>query len=264
MSTKIEVKPSRLVISQPMFLPWRGMFEQIKLCSQFVFYDDVQLPLGGGRGRGFSTRVQIKTARGIDWLSLPVMRAGKGRQLINEACFAHVEWKKAHLSKILQAYKTAPYFDSVYESMLIPIYAIETENLAEFCIQSMKMLWTQLGFSPEVYLSSALNVPDDIGASERVLEICKRLGADEYVSGLGAMKYIDYAIFEEANVRVNYMNYLVEPYPQLHGDFTPYVSIIDMLFCVGVESTSASLKSLCLYWKDWPHRQSGRPVSLSN
>jgi hypothetical protein len=245
-----------------MFMPWRGMFEQVKLCGQFVFYDDVQLPLGGGRGRGFSTRVQIKTERGIDWLTLPVVRAGKGKQLINEACFAHMEWKNTHLSKIMQAYKEAPHFASIYESVLLPIYAIETESLSDFCIQSMQMLWTNLGLSPKNYLSSELHVPQDIGASERVLEICKALGAGEYVSGLGAMKYIDYSIFEKAAVRVNYMDYSLEPYSQLHGEFTPYVSIIDMLFCLGVEATSASLKSQCIYWKDWPHTEDGRPVPL--
>lgn len=261
MSTKIESSPTRLVISQPMFLPWRGMFEQIKLCNKFVFYDDVQLPLGGGKGRGFSTRVQIKTAQGIDWLTLPIVRAGKGKQLINEAIFAHMDWKAAHLSKIVQAYKHAPFFDFIYESVVLPIYNIETESLSQFCMRSMMMLWTKLGLNPEVYLSSELITSGDIGSSQRVLEICKELGADEYISGLGAMNYIDYSIFEEASVRIAYMSYAHEPYAQLHGEFTPYVSIIDMLFCLGVESTSALLNSQGIYWKDWPYLKDGRPIS---
>ena len=105
-----EDAPTRLVISQPMLLPWVGMFEQIKLCDHFVFYDDVQLPLGGGRGRGFTTRVQIKTEHGIRWLSLPVQRSGQGKQLICDAQFSHFDWKAEHLALIEQAYAEAPCF----------------------------------------------------------------------------------------------------------------------------------------------------------
>jgi hypothetical protein len=259
MYTKTEGFASRIVISQPMFLPWRGIFEQIRLCRQFVFYDDVQLPLGGGRGRGFTTRVQIKTAKGVDWLTLPVIRADKGKQLINAAQFAHMDWKQEHLSKIAQAYKAAPYFEPIYETVVKPIYAIETDSLAEFCMQSTKLLCAKLGLTPEMYVSSELPVSRDTGASKRVLDICEHLGASEYISGLGAMNYLDYALFEEAGVRVCYMDYQLPPYAQLHGEFTPYVSIIDMLFNLGCEGTEAELGSEATYWKLWPSMQDGRP-----
>ena len=260
MFIKTDASLSRLVISQPMFLPWCGMFEQIKLSQQFVFYDDVQLPLGGGRGRGFTTRVQIKTARGIEWLTLPVMRAGEGKQLICDARFAHMDWKQAHLSKIEQVYCSSPYFDSVYHSLIVPIYKFETDSLAEFCIESMKLICVHLDLSPKFYRSSDLPISRDMNASERILEICRHLGATDYVSGLGAMNYIDYTIFEEAGIRVNYMDYTLRPYPQLYGVFTPYVSIIDMLFNLGITATSAELQSPCRYWKHWPHMIDDRPV----
>lgn len=260
MSTKAEGGASSLVISQPMFMPWRGMFEQIRLSDQFVFYDDVQLPLGGGKGRGFSTRVQIKTARGTEWLTLPVDRAGKGKQRINEARFAHMDWKAEHLDKIRQAYKHAPHFDEVYATVVAPIYAIETDSLSAFCVDSTRRLAATLGLSPAWHVSSALQAEPGAGASERVLQICKLLGASDYISGLGAMQYLDYAIFDAAGVRVRYMHYETQPYAQLHGDFTPYVSIIDMLFCTGVTATAASLQSGALFWKDWPTRENGRPV----
>src|SRR6218665_2654408 len=156
MSTKAEGDRSRLVISQPMFMPWRGMFEQIRLSDQFVFYDDVQLPLGGGKGRGFSTRVQIKTARGSEWLTLPVDRAGKGKQTINEARFASMDWKALHLSKIWQASQRAPYFEEIYETVVLPIYALETDCLCTFCMDSTRRLAATLGLSPAWHVSSAL------------------------------------------------------------------------------------------------------------
>jgi hypothetical protein len=250
-----------LVVSQPMLMPWCGMFEQIRLCDHFVFYDDVQIPLGGGRGRGFITRVQVKTAKGIDWISIPVLRSGKGEQLIKEASFLNLDWKREHLGKIEQAYRASPYFNSIYSSIIEPIYQFETENLSEFCINSMTKIWGALGFSPRTYLSSELGISRELDASVRVLEICKLLEADYYISGLGAMNYIDYSIFDVADVQIKYMNYQLKPYPQMHGVFTPYVSVIDMLCNIGTVATAEQLTSGAVYWKDWPYMEEGRPVA---
>lgn len=254
----------RLVISQPMFLPWRGIFEQIRLSDHFVFYDDVQLPLGGGRGRGYTTRVQIKTEHGIDWLTVPVVRAGKGSQLIHEARFSDAGWRASHLSKLRQAYRRSPHFASVFETVVQPIYALETDSLATFCMASTRLLCEKLALRPQIHVSSQMAVPRDIGASERVLAFCHTLGASDYISGLGAMNYLDYSLFESAGVRVHYMQYQNLPHPQLHGPFTPYVSILDALFNLGEQATAALLVSPCRYWKDWPLDANGRPTAAAH
>lgn len=249
-----------LVISQPMLLPWIGMFEQVRLCDLFVFYDDVQLPLGGGRGRGFITRVQIKTANGIDWLSLPILRAGKGRQLIKDARFLNLDWKREHLGKIVQAYRNAPHFESVIERVVRPVYAFESDSVSKFCINSMTEVWRLLGLAPRVHVSSKLGIPVGLDSSDRILAICRQLGASDYISGLGAMNYIDYRLFDDAGVHIHYMDYHLPSYPQLHGKFTPYVSILDLLFNVGIEGARSYLMSGCVYWQDWPRKLEGRPV----
>ena len=59
-----------VVISQPMFFPWVGIFEQIRLADIFVHFDDVQLPWGSS----FINRVQIKTKDGIKWLTIPIRK----------------------------------------------------------------------------------------------------------------------------------------------------------------------------------------------
>jgi hypothetical protein len=264
MSTKIEQVQTGLVLSQPMLLPWIGMFEQVRLCNHFVFYDDVQLPLGGGRGRGFITRVQIKTPRGIDWLSLPVARAGKGMQLISDSLFPHMSWKQEHLGKIVQAYRCTPFFSEIFERVVKPIYSIETHCLSDFCMQSMEMVWHVLGLAPKKSISSQLSITTELNSSERILAICKKFGINNYISGSGAMNYIDYELFDLANVKIYFMNYALESYPQEHGDFTPYVSIIDPLFNIGIEGVLKKLNSKAIYWKNWPYYKDGRPIQSNN
>jgi hypothetical protein len=242
-----------------MLLPWKGIFDQVRLCDRFVFYDDVQLPLGGGRGRGFITRVQVKTPRGVEWLSLPVARANAGKQHIRDARFAHQDWRAEHLGKLAQAYRSAPHYRSVVGTLLEPLYAFRTESVSEFCMQSMRLTAAMLGLPFDPAISSAIDVPSTLDPSARVLEFCLLAGADEYVSGLGAMDYIDYDLFERKGVRICYMAYDLAPWPQLHGAFTPFVSVIDMLFNLG-PAAGERLGSRAIYWKDWPHMSGGRPA----
>jgi hypothetical protein len=264
MSTRIEKGQVGLVLSQPMLVPWLGMFEQVRLCKHFVFYDDVQLPLGGGKGRGFLTRVQIKTARGIDWLSLPIARSKKGVQLISESVFSNMNWKLEHLGKISQAYRGAPFFREIFERVVEPIYAFETDRVSDFCMHSMEMVSRELDLAPTLHVSSSLMIATEFNSSDRVLAICKHFNVRDYISGLGAMNYIDYELFERANVKIYYMDYAPEPYPQQYGDFNPYVSILDPLFNIGIEGVRRKLSSTAVYWKDWPYTKEGRPTQAKS
>src|SRR5262249_7080510 len=160
--------------SQPMFLPWRGIFEQIKLADDFVLYDDVQLPLG----RSFMSRVQIKTPQGQEWLSTPIARSGRSLQLIRDAEFAPTDWRERHLGKLNAVYRGAPLFARVWDEVVEPIYACQTSNLSEFCTHAMKLLAGRLGLAPTWHVSSSLGIgPEGVDSSGRLLQLCQAFGA---------------------------------------------------------------------------------------
>jgi hypothetical protein len=239
-----------------MFLPWLGFFEQVKLAESFVFLDDVQLPLG----RSFIHRVQIKTARGQEWLSAPVMRAGRAYQTIRDTQFDGNEWRQRHLALLERTYRPAPYFSQVWEAVVRPIYAVETSSLSQFCIEAVRRICEYLGLSPTWYASSALELglrPDD--ASSRLVSICQALGADQYITGHGAANYLRHEAFEAVGVQVRYMDYHHRPYRQLYGTFVPYVSILDLLFCEG-DGASAYLNPHTVEWSDWVRKSELRPA----
>lgn len=239
----------KIVISQPMLFPWRGIFEQIKLCDVFVYYDDVQLPKGGGKGRGFITRVQLKKRDGSrQWLTVPVKRPTGSYLMINEAVFSDQKWRKKHLGSIRDNYRKAPHFEEIYEVLIQQIYGLETDKLNEFLIFSMDRIMEYIGLNRKKFRSSLLNIGKDIGQSERVLAHCKHFGAHTYISGHGAKNYIDYSLFEKHDVQIFYMDYALSEYPQINGAFTPYVSILDLLFNVGSDAMHY-LCSPAMYWK---------------
>jgi len=245
----------KIVISQPMYLPWRGIFEQVRLCDHFVFYDDVQLPKG--THKTFITRVQIKTADGWAWLSVPVRRAGRSSQLISETLFDGQEWRRRHRLKIEEAYREAPFFAEVREELLDRIFDYETENFSDFCVFSTKRICEWLGLRPGFHLSSASGIPRDVGASRRVLDLCRRYGADVHVAGHGAKNYLDHDLFDRNGIETHYMEYRRTPYRQLHGEFNPHVTILDLLFNIGRDAPRY-LDSEAVPWQTLPELIGGR------
>ena len=84
-------------------------------------------------------------------------------------------------------------------------------------------------------------------SSQRVFDVCNKLNASTYITGHGAKNYLSHEMFKEKGISVEYMNYVNEPYDQLHGTFTPYVSILDLIANKGPRGSSW-LKSGTVEW----------------
>ena len=88
----------------------------------------------------------------------------------------------------------------------------------------------------------------ELKSTERLLDICKKLHATNYISGLGAKNYMNYDLFEKENIEIQFMSYNCEQYPQLHGEFTPYVTIFDLIANCGKDGKKY-INSKSDYWK---------------
>ncbi len=238
----MSIAEKKIVISQPMFFPWRGLFEQIALADIYVHYDDVQYPLG----RSFMSRVQVKTPDGIQWLSVPIKN--QGIQLIKDVTVDESQdWRSHHKKVLKHMYGKAPYYKEMI-SLVESIYCTKTNSLSELNIHSIEKISDYLGISPTFTRSS--NLKSETHGSEKLLEIVKKLGGDTYITGHGALNYLDYDLFEANEVRVEYIDYLCSPYPQMYGGFNPYVSILDLIANTGNNSIHY-VNSPTKYWRDF-------------
>lgn len=211
-----------VVVSQPMYFPWVGLLEQIRLADRFVYYDDVLFSRGS-----FFNRVQIKTAQGPKWLTAPVCRDA-GIAAINATRLDETKpWRVEHRAMLARAYAQAPYVQEML-ALVDSVLAIPTENLAELACASIAALCSYFEIAePERFLySSRLDVAGQ--KNDRLLALLHRMETDRYLTGHGGLEYLDHERFEREGVRVEYMNYEKRAYPQLHGPFTPYVSALDL------------------------------------
>ena len=232
-----------IVISQPMYFPWVGMLEQIRLCDTFVFYDDVQY------ARGFFNRVQIPARQQTDWLSVPLHQLHRG-QRINEVQIENSDnWRRNHLERLRHAYSTAPYRDEVL-TMVDGVLSCEYNSLAALAIASMLALvdYFALGPGKQFYTSSAMNTP---GAStQRLIDLCLRLNAKSYLTGHGARNYLEHSSFEEQGIDVHYICYGLKEYPRTDGPFTPYVTALDLVAHCG-KAGGAYITGKPISWREF-------------
>jgi hypothetical protein len=233
----------KLVVSQPMFLPWLGLFEQIRLCDVYVHYDDVQLP----QGRSFTTRVQVKTSAGTQWLTAPVDRVLSGR-LINETYFKdESHWLGTHLKTLRHSYGRCSYAAEML-GIADQIYSTDERNVASFNIGAINAIADYLGVARRTTRSSELNVGGH--STQRLVDICKRLGATTYITGHGAKAYLDHRLFDDCGIDVQYMNYQLLPYAQPNGPFTPYVTALDAIANCGVNAVEL-MQSSTISWREF-------------
>lgn len=239
----------RCVILQPSYIPWRGYFDLIRRADVFVFYDDVQYDK-----RGWRNRNRIKTPSGSQWLTIPVKSHGAqtAHIPINEIEVAGREWARDHLATLTTMYGRAPFFRQ-YREWLSRMYGDVPQKLADFTISTTIEISRQLGISATKFVrSSELSVEGK--KTDRLIAVLEKLGADSYLSGPSARDYIEEAKFVESNIALDYIRYDYPEYPQLHGAFDPFVTVLDLLFMKGDAAADFIWKSDVTNRESWDDR----------
>lgn len=234
----------KVVISQPMFFPWIGFFEQIKLSDIYVHYNDVQYSKGG-----FTNRVQVKSPEGSKWLTVPLKNLRLGQAINQVEINNQQNWRANHFDLLKRSYETAPYYSEMLK-LVETVYNRDWDLLDDLSQETLNAICDYFDIFRDKKFISIKDLDVGGASSERVLATTLKLGADTYITGHGASKYLNHGIFEDAGVRVEYMDYQKKPYPQLYGEFTPYVSILDLIANVGKEGVNW-ICSGTIYWKDF-------------
>jgi WbqC-like protein family len=227
---------STLVVLQPGYLPWLGFFDQLLRSDVFVYYDDVQFDKHGWRNRN-----RIKSATGPLWLTVPILHSGRhGQRILDVEIDNRRPWAKKQLASISQCYAKAPFL-SRYFSELERALLHASPKLAELDIALVDLMCKWIGIERRIVRSSRLGVEG--GQSERLVNLCKEFGADRYISGDAAKDYLDVPMFAASGVTVEWQSYQHPTYAQLHGDFVPYLSALDLVLNVGPDSLGVLKRS---------------------
>ena len=169
----------KVVITQSNYIPWKGYFNAIDTADAFVFLDNVQYTK-----RDWRNRNKIKTPNGTKWLSIPVQVSGKYSQLIKDTKIVDPKWVDNHLSLFRENYKSAPNFKNGYEFIESVYCSLDSINLSDINQTIIRKIMTYFGINTPIYHASDFQTSQN--SSERLLNICKALGATDYYSGPAA------------------------------------------------------------------------------
>lgn len=220
-----------VAILQPGFLPWLGFFDQMLRCDVFVYYDDVQFDKHGWRNRN-----RIKSPSGPLWITVPVLHSGRQGQRIADAEIDNGKnWGRKMTAAIRQNYARAPYLADYLPDLERMLFA-PWRFLADLDLAAAGLMCSWFGIERPVFRSSKLGIEG--GKSSRLLAICRHFSATRYLSGNAAQDYLDVRLFEDAGIAVEWQNYRHPTYPQLHGDFVPFLSALDLVLNAGSGSLS--------------------------
>jgi hypothetical protein len=212
-------------VHQPQYLPWLGYFDKIDRADSFCFLDNVQY-----KKNEWQNRNRIKTANGWQWVTTPVLY--QFPQKINEVKInSRVNWKRKHFQALLTNYRKAPFFNDYFD-FFEQVYSKNWDSLSELNIYLILKILKMLDLeNKSTVLASDLQLSED--PTDRLIDICKKLGGDIYLSGPDGIKYMDTERFYQRGIKIIVQDFKHPDYPQLFGEFQSHLSIVDLLFNCG-------------------------------
>ncbi len=226
----------RVAIVQSNYIPWKGYFDLIAGVDAFVLYDDAQYTK-----RDWRNRNRIKTAQGAQWLTIPVQVSGRYRQPIREVAVDDATWAPDHWRTLVHHYGRTGAFGQHRDALESLYRTAPARWLSEINFHFLSGVCALLGICTRFMWSSQFELTGD--ATDKLLQMCKALGADTYVSGPTARDYLQTERFHAAGINVEWADYSgYREYRQPHPPFDHHVSIVDLLLSEG-EAASGFLKN---------------------
>ena len=247
--------PDRIVaISQPYYFPWIGACEIYSLADVYVFLDDVNF-----QKQGLNNRIKIKSPSGLKWMTVQLAESSRHTPINRTSVLDFENTRKMHIEMFSRCYKDSPFFEQAIETMHDGLIN-NSDLLSNVAINSEKALFNFIApkKEKEVVLSSTLG--RKLTGSRGVLEMVQKLKGTVYLTAHGASNYLDHEEFERCGVEVRYMKYGLKEYPQQFGPFTPYVSGLDAIANLGIESQKL-LHSETITWRNFLANQLVIPPS---
>lgn len=230
----------KLGIMQPYFFPYIGYWQLMNAVDKYVVYDDVNFIKGG-----WINRNRILLHNQPQYFNVQ-MKGASSFKLINEILINNNELNvNKNLKTIYMAYHKAPHYIQVYP-IIEKILRFQTDNLAEYVINSIMVIADFLNIQTEIIISSNLLKNNDLKGKEKVKEICKILGATEYYNAIGGMELYSFDEFRKNGINLSFLKTNKIIYKQFNNEFIPNLSILDVMMFNSQDEIKAMLNEFTL------------------
>jgi hypothetical protein len=210
----------KIAIHQPQYFPWPRYMHKALSADIFVYLDTVQFSKGGVQNRN-----QLKTAQGPAWITLPVKH--QFGQSIRETELVDARAPARHWKTVQASYGRTPGFQR-WADELRELLHQEYRTLDQAGIATTNWMLKKLGFQGEARRASEISGAQG-QASELIASICSALKADTYLTGTGALAYMNPKDFADIGCRIAVQEWKPFSYEQGKTEFLPDLSTLDLL-----------------------------------
>lgn len=213
----------KIGIMQPYFLPYLGYYQLLKSVDKFIIYDNIKYTK-----KGWINRNRYLKNGEIDYFTIPLKKDSDYKDICDRYVSDEFDKKKI-LNKLKASYKTAPFFKDVYP-LIEEIILKEEKNLFEYILNSLKRTMEYLDINTEIIISSKLEIDHSLKSQDKIMSICKLLGAQTYINPIGGISLYKKEEFEKNSINLKFLKMDESiTYKQFDNEFEQYLSMLDVM-----------------------------------
>lgn len=230
---------TKVAIHQPHYFPWMGYLDKMAKVDKFILLDEVQIEKGSNMYRN-----KVATWDGKEkYLTVGYEKEGCLKRSFNQILIDDsIEWQKRQCDFIWNNYRKAEHFSEIWK-VIEEIFDKKYLYLFDVLNDSIEIEKKLFGIDTEIILQSDVQHERDTYKNDLLISLCKAVGAEKYLSGNGAKKYMNVEMFEKSDIAVEYQNFKYPSYKQFEK-FIPNLSALDILFHCGQE------KAKKIFWEN--------------
>lgn len=207
---------------QPYFLPYIGYWQLMAVADRFVIYDNIQYTK-----KGWINRNRFLRDGHAEYFTVPLKKASDYLDVRDREVAP--DFDRARMLRMLAAsYRKAPQF-AVIMPLLERIVGAPCTNLFAYVHHSLTEVAAFLEIPTPMVISSTIAIDHSLTAEDKVLAICRAMGADRYLNPFRGGVLYSASRFAAEGVRLELLQPVSSEYPQFGAPFVPDLSILDVL-----------------------------------
>lgn len=212
----------KLGIMQPYFMPYIGYFQLISAVDIFILYDNIKYTK-----KGWINRNRILINGSDKTFSLPLSKGSDALDIVQRELAADFDRRKL-LNQFKGAYGRAPQFEECFP-LLERIVGYEDSNLFRYIHNSITQMCEHLGIKTLVKTSSEIQIDHALKGQEKVLALCKEVGATTYINSIGGVELYSREAFQKQGIDLQFLESRPFEYLQFEAKFVPWLSMTDVI-----------------------------------
>lgn len=204
-------------------MPYIGYWQLINAVDKFVILDDVNYI-----NKGWINRNNILVNGQAKLFTIPLSDASQNKKINEISISDDSKWSSSLLKTIEYNYKKAPFYNQVF-SLIQESILFSDKNLSAFIYNSIKNVCNYLNIETQIISSSATFNNSELKSSARILDICIKANADDYINPIGGTELYEKNAFLEKGITLHFLKTSEITYSQFSDTFIPWLSILDVM-----------------------------------